>query len=459
MSRHPDRAAARQPERTSRVGPHDLDAERALLGVCLLSPTAVAEAREIVTPDEFSEPRYADIFTAIQYLDDRGGAVDPVTVHAALVSLGLATETSVADLLDVAATAPATGSTRSYAEIVGELARKRRLAGAGQEIAAAAVDPTRDADSVLSEAEARLVIAAAEMVDEHRPVSAGDVVAVALARAGAAEERGGGLSGLTTGYSDLDRRLGGMEAGALVVVGARPSMGKTAFTLGIALANAKAGTPTLFSSLEMSRAEIGARLLAMEASVSVDQQRSGQLTTEQWRRLYDAHIRLRDLPLVVDDRSSPTVSDVRLAAKRMQSRQGLGLVVVDYLQLVAPPSSSRPAERREIEVRQTAEGMKAIAKHFGCVVVAAAQLNRLLEGRTDKRPILSDLRESGGIEQAADVVAFLYRDEVYHPDSTEAGTAEVIVRKNRSGPTGIVKLAWLPTLARFADLSRSEAPR
>jgi len=432
--------------------PHDLDAEQALLGVCMLSSAAVAEAREIVTPDDFYKPSQAHVFTAIGHLDDRGDPIDPVTVHAALVSLGLAEEaTRVSDLVGFVANAPATSSTRKYAEIVAELARKRRLAGAGQEITEAALDPTRDAASVLSEAEDRLVAAAGETSDDRGPGSVDAVVDLALARADVAELRGGGLSGLSTGHVDLDERLGGIDHSRLVVVGARPSMGKTAFGLGIVLANAKAGVPTLFCSLEMSRDEIGARLLAMEAGVSVDEQRSGGLTEAQWTRLYEARDRLATFPLVVDDRSSPTLSEIRLVAKAMRSKQGLGLLVLDYLQLVA----GRSEDRREIQIRETAEGLKAIAKDLECVVVAAAQLNRGVEAREDKRPLLSDLRESGGIEQAADVVMFIYRDEYYHPASAGAGTAEILIRKNRSGPTGSVRLAFLPTLARFADLSFS----
>jgi replicative DNA helicase len=437
------------------VGPHDLDAEQALLGACMLSPAAVAEAREIVTPDDFYRPSQAHVFTAISHLDDRGDPIDPVTVHAALVSLGLAEAIRVSDLLGFVANAPAASSTRKYAEIVAELARKRRLAGAGREIADAALDPMRDADSVLSEAESRLVIAAGETTDEHRPEDVAAVLDLALARADAAELRGGGLSGLTTGHRDLDRLLGGMEACSLHIVGARPSMGKTTYLLGIARANALRETPTLFCSLEMSREEIGARLLAMQASVSVDEQRSGRLTEVQWRRLYEARDRLALLPLVIDDRAAPKLADIRLAAKAMRSKRGLSCLVIDYLQLVAGQPDT---ERREVEVREIAEGLKAIAKDFECVVVAAAQLNRKLEARADKRPLLSDLRESGGIEQAADVVAFLYRDDYYNPASPDAGIAEVIVRKNRSGPTGTVKLAWLGSFTRFADLSRSEAP-
>jgi replicative DNA helicase len=442
----------RQSERPALTGPHDLDAERAVLGACLLSAAAVAEVREIISAEDFYRPAHANVFLAVGHLDDHGEAVDAITVHAALVSLGLSDGIGVSNLVDLAAGVPVTSSPRKYASIVAELARKRRLAGAGQEITEAALDPTRDAGSVLSEAESRLVIAGGETTDEHRPVDVAEVVDLALARADAADLRGGGLSGLTSGYRDLDDLEGGMEPGQLYVAAARSGMGKTSFVLGMLLSNIKREVPSLLFSLEMSQEEIGARLLAMEASISSAQQRSGRLSAEQWTRLYEARDRLATFPLVVDDRSSPTLSEIRLAAKAMRSKRGLGLVVLDYLQLVAGRSD---AEHREVEVRETAEGLKAIAKDFGCVVVAAAQINRKVEDRHDKRPLLSDLRESGGIEQAADVVAFLYRDDYYNPASPDAGTAEVIVRKNRSGPTGTVKLAWLASFTRFADLSFS----
>lgn len=445
------RAERNQPVRP-RFSPHDLVAEGSVLGACMVSAVAIAEIREIVRPEDFYKAPHANIYTAICSLGDRDEPADSVTVFDELRRLGLTDGVTPNDLVGFAASAPARDAGHKHAQIVAELARKRRLAGAGQEITESALDPTRDAGSVLSEAEDRLVAAAGETPDDRGPGSVDAVVDLALARADAAELRGGGLSGLSTGHVDLDELLGGIEPSRLVVVGARPSMGKTAFGLGIVLANARVGVPTLFCSLEMSRDEIGARLLAMEAGVSVDEQRSGRLTEAQWTRLYEARDRLATFPLVIDDRSSPTLSEIRLVAKAMRSKQGLGLLVLNYLQLVAGRSEE---VHREIQIRETAEGLKAIAKDLECVVVAAAQLNRGVEAREDKRPLLSDLRESGGIEQAADVVMFIYRDDYYHPASPDAGTAEILIRKNRSGPTGMIRLAFLPTLARFADLSFS----
>jgi replicative DNA helicase len=230
-------------------------------------------------------------------------------------------------------------------------------------------------------------------------------------------------------------------------------MGKTSAGHCVALHNARAGVPTLIVSAEMSRVEVGTRILAMLSNVGTEVQKAGRLTDTQWERLADARTELASLVLEIDDRAAPTLAQVRSAARSMQARRGLGLVVVDYLQLMM---GRKDAERRDVQVAELARGLKGLARDVGCVVVALAQLNRKLEDRGDKRPLLSDLRESGAIEQDADVVMFIYRDEVYSPKA-EHGVAEVIVAKHRSGPTGVARLAWLPTVTRFADLAEQGA--
>lgn len=449
------RRPARLEPAPSRVPPQDLDAEKALLGACLLSPAAIAAAREVVKPADFYLPSHAQIFEAICVLDDEGSPADEVTVHAKLVRLGYGDSNrgrcgiTRTDLLALRHDAPAVGGASHYAALVADSARKRRLAEAGREITEAALDPTHDAASVLSAAEAALLEAAREESLDAGQADGASLVEEALARAEAARSHAGALSGLPIGYAELDELVGGIEPGNLVVVGARPSMGKTAFLLGGLLANAGRQTPVLVASLEMSRAELGPRLLGMLSGVSAQAQRRGRLTDAQAERLRHAGDELARLPFEVCDRSGATLGELHSSAKAMRARRGLGLVVVDYLQLIEHVGA---VERREVTIRQSAEGLKQLARNLGVVVIAAAQLNRGLEARIDKRPLLSDLRESGGIEQAADVVLFLYRDEVYRPDSAAAGTAEVIVAKHRSGPTGTVRLAWLGELARFDDL-------
>jgi replicative DNA helicase len=429
--------------------PRDVRAERALLGCCLRSAQAIAECTEIVRPQDFYRPAYGRIYQAILACEEAGEAADPVTIYAKLRALGLAEDIAPSEIEQLAGDALRDSAAGDYARIVAELARKRRLAGVATELRDAALDPTRAADDVVARGEGAL----AEEASQHAgstAVGIGEVVQHAMDRADAAERRGGGLSGLLSGFLDLDRLLGGFETGSLVVVGARPSMGKTAFLLGIAQANAERATPVHLFSLEMSGAEIGERLLSMASGVSQDARRRGSLTSGDWERLIPAQEGLCSLSLTIDDRSELTLSQLRLGLKAAQRRHGLGLVLVDYLQLVAPLVVS---ERREVAIREAAEGLKAIAKDFGVVVVAAAQLNRSPEARRDARPQLSDLRESGGIEQAADVVLALYRDEVYDRNTTNRGVAEVLVLKNRSGPTGTVTLQWDAACTRFRDLS------
>ena len=427
---------------------YDAAAERAVLGACLNDPVALAQAVELVGAEDFSQPRHADTFAAMEALGERGDPIDAISVSDQLRRRGAAWDTCSADLTTLLDATDGTGAVRHHAGIVAELAKKRRLAGVGREITDAALNPTTASSTVMADAESRLAAAGGQIDGIRGPVQVGDVLDQAVERALLAKENGGALRGLSTGSVDLDRMLGGMEPGSLVVVGARPSMGKTAFGTGIALHNAKARVPTLFVSAEMAASELGARMLATESKVSTSVQRSGAVTPEQIQRIEGARDAQALLPIEIDDRSSPPIARVRMAATSMQRRRGLGLVVVDYLQLVTGRSD---VERRDLEVAEVSRGLKALARDRECVVVALAQLNRGLEHRNDKRPSLADLRESGSIEADADVVLFLYRDEVYNPKTTEPGVAEIIVAKHRNGPTGTVKMAWLATTTRFVD--------
>jgi replicative DNA helicase len=442
------KGTASQPEL---VPPYDLDAEEAVLACMLGSAVARAEARERVRADDFYSPRNGNIFEASCQLEDAGEPVDPVTAYDQLRRLGLAEGVTGGDLVALAANGvPTFAFAAKYGAIVAELAAKRRLASVGAELSSAAMDPARDSAEVRQGAEAALL--GTERGDGRAAiVSAADTIGLVADRARAAADRGGvGVAGLPSGYRALDALLGGFEPGALVVVGARPSMGKTAFALGTAATDALRSTPTLFVSAEMGAAEIGSRLAAMVADVPAEAQRSGHLSDAQWGRLERAQAAFSHAVFEVMDQAGPTAGEVRLRARAVKSRHGLGLVCVDYLQLLAPQGKK---ERRELEIAETAWLLKTMARDLGCVVIALSQLNRGCEARADKRPMLSDLRESGAIEQHADVVMFLYRDEVYNPSSPDRGTAEVIVAKNRNGPTGTRRLAWLATLARFADLA------
>ncbi|HVB00992.1 MAG TPA: replicative DNA helicase, partial [Acidimicrobiales bacterium] len=264
-------------------------------------------------------------------------------------------------------------------------------------------------------------------------------------------DRGEEITGVPTGYTDLDRLLAGLQPSNLVVVGARPSMGKTAFALGAAVHAALTGLPVLFFSLEMSHLELAQRVLSAEARVDATRMRNGRLLNTDYTKVTNAISRLSAAPLHIDDNPNVTVMDIRARARRMKSREGLGLVVVDYLQLMSGRNS---AENRQVEISEISRGLKILARELNIPVVALSQLSRTLESRADKRPMLADLRESGAIEQDADVVMFIYRDELYNRETAERGSAQIIVSKHRSGPTGSVELAFVENYARFANMAK-----
>jgi replicative DNA helicase len=310
-----------------------------------------------------------------------------------------------------------------------------------------------DVEKTIDEAES-MVFAVAErrLADATAPI--GELLDMTLDRLEELYARGESITGIPTGYYELDELLAGLQPSALVVVGARPSMGKTAFALGIAQnAGLKTQRPVLLFSLEMSQLEVTQRILCAEAKVDATRVRNGKLSEADWSKVHHAVGRLANAQIFIDDNPNITVMDIRAKARRLKSKIGdLGVVIVDYIQLM---SGRMSAENRQVEVAEISRNLKILARELECPVVALAQLNRQLETRADKRPMLADLRESGSIEQDADVVLFLYRDEVYNPEALEnKGTAEILVAKHRSGPTGKVRLAWLEQYARFENMAR-----
>ncbi len=349
------------------------------------------------------------------------------------------------------ATPAATNATK-YAQIVHEHALLRRLINVGSDIAEVGYSQPDDVVKAIDSAETMVFNLsqgrAADTMAEIR-----DLLDANLDRLEQLYEQGDSITGTPTGFLDLDELLSGLQPNNLVVVGARPAMGKTSFALGmVAHAAMQAQRPVLFFSLEMSQLEISQRILCSEARVDASRVRNGKLNEDDWSRISHGVGRLAEAPVWIDDNPNTTVMEIRAKARRLKSRVGdLGLVIVDYLQLMTGRSG---AESRQVEVSEISRGLKILARELECPVVALSQLSRQLEGRTDKRPMLSDLRESGSIEQDADVVMFLYRDEVYDTDSPDIGTAEILVAKHRSGPTGMVRLAFLPHFTRFANMAK-----
>ena len=440
--------------RSPRVPPHNIPAEESLLGAMLLSKEAIADAIEIVDSDDFYKPAHQKIFNAITALFAAGEPADIVTVADELGRAGMLDGMGGnATLIDLQANTPAATNTVEYARIVHSHAQLRRLIQAGSEIAEIGFSQPDDVIKAVDEAES-LVFNLAQGRDSKNYAALEDLLDETLNLLEERVERGDKITGTPTGFSELDGILAGLQPNNLIVIGARPAMGKTSFGLNIAAhAAMEADAPVLFFSLEMSQYEISQRILCTEARVDSSKVRVGSMTDDDWTKISHAVGRLSGAPLWIDDNPSTTVMEIRAKARRLKSRVGkVGMVVVDYLQLM---SGRMRAENRQVEVSEISRSLKILARELECPVVALSQLSRNLEQRQDKRPMLSDLRESGSIEQDADVVMFLYRDEVYDVESPDQGMAEVLIAKHRSGPTGRVKLAWLKHYTRFADMART----
>jgi replicative DNA helicase len=436
-----------------RVPPHNLQAEESLLGAMLLSRDAIAAAVETCGPEDFYKPAHGHVFDAVCSLYGQGEPADPVTVADELRRADLLDAIGgPATLISLQANTPATTNAARYARIVEEHALLRRLIGVASEIAEMGYSLPDDISAAIDRAESMVFqVAERRVTDTLKPLH--DLLADSLDRLEALYDRGEAITGVPTGYIDLDERLSGLQPSSLVIVGARPSMGKTALALGMASHAAMEGrVPVLYFSLEMSHSEITQRLLCSEARVDSSRIRNGKLLESDWPKISHAIGRLGEAPLYIDDNPNLTIMEVRAKARRLKSRLGnLGLVVIDYLQLMSGRNS---AENRQVEVSEISRGLKILARELEIPVVALSQLSRSLESRADKRPMLADLRESGSLEQDADVVMFLYRDEIYNPESPERGTAEVIISKHRNGPTGKTELAFLDHYTRFANMAK-----
>src|SRR5664280_1265871 len=437
-----------------RVPPHNLEAEESLLGAMLLSRDAIAVAMEVCKPEDFYKTSHGHIFDAITSLFSRGEPADWVTVTEELRRRELLeTIGDPSVFVSLQANTPSIGNAEYYARIIEELALLRRLVSVAGEITELGYSVPADVSNVLDRAESLVFdVAQRRVVDSMTPLQ--DLLGDGLDHLQRLYDQGDSITGLATGYTDLDELLSGLQPSNLIVVGARPSMGKTAFALGlVAHAGIKLHVPTLLFSLEMSHMELTQRLLGSEARVDANRMRTGNLREADWAKVGNAISRMSEAPIFIDDNPNLTVMDIRARARRLKSREhGLGLVVVDYLQLMTGRNN---AENRQVEVSEISRGLKILARELEVPVVALSQLSRGLEQRQDKRPMLADLRESGSIEQDSDVVMFIYRDEIYNPESTESqGTAEIIVAKHRNGPTGVQRLAFIGHHTRFDNMAR-----
>lgn len=446
-------APARQAQ--NRQMPHNLQAEECLIGSMLLNRDAVSSAIEMRVEDkDYYKPAHGELHRAIMAMYNRGEAVDEVTLMEQLRrDDSLDKVGGKAAILAIQAAPPSSTNSSYYAKIVTDLSQLRAMILAAHDIAEMGYSSPDSIPDVLDRAETMIFdVAERQVVDSL--VSARDSVGAAMTHLEEMYNKGDDVTGVSTGFYDLDELLLGLQPNALYILAARPAMGKTAASLGIAANVAMSSKkPTMIFSMEMGHLELTNRLLSAEARVPYRDIQTGKVKSDDWEKLSHAVGRLAEAPIFIDDNPHCTVMEMRAKARRIRARHGeLGAIVVDYLQLM---SSSGSVESRQIEVSEMSRGLKILARELEVPVIALSQLNRQLEYRQDKRPMLADLRESGSLEQDADVVMFLYRDEVYNPDSESKGVCEVIVGKNRSGPTGTIRLAFLDKYTKFANIARS----
>ena len=434
------------------VPPQNLDAEESVLGAMMLSPGAIGAVSEILDAGDFYRESHGKIYRAALALYARGEPVDAITLVDELEQRGeLEDAGGRSRVHELAALVPASANAGHYARIVREMATLRGLIRVGSEIATLGWERVGEPADLVDRAEQIVFeLSQSRVSTEFSHIET--LLKESFERITALYEAGEEITGVPSGFRDVDRLTSGFQPGNLVIVAARPSMGKSAFGLCIGANIAiRHQVPVALFTLEMSKAEVTQRLMCSEAKVESQRLRSGKLAPDDWPRLTAACDKLAKAPIYVDDTGSITMMEIRSKARRLKSKEPtLGLIIVDYLQLM---TSGASVENRVQEVSQISRNLKILARDLDVPILAMSQLSRAVEQRHDKRPILSDLRESGSIEQDADLVAFIYRDEYYNDDSPDQGLAEVILAKHRNGPTGIEKLSFLKRYAKFADLA------
>ena len=441
-----------------RVPPHSIEAEQSVLGGLLLDNSAWDRAGDVLSESDFYRYEHRLIFGAIVSLVNASKPADVITVYEHLQSLGKADDCGgLAYLNALAQSVPSAANLRRYAEIVRERAILRKLVAASDEIATIAFNPQgRPVPQILDEAESRIFRIGEEGARARQGFKPIDQLVVQLLdRVNELAENGAEeVTGVRTGFYDLDRMTAGLQKGDLIVLAARPSMGKTALAINIGEHVAVSeGLPVVVFSMEMGAAQLALRMVGSVGRIDQSRLRTGALRDDEWGRLSEAVDKLGKASVFIDESPALTPGEVRARARRMARQFGgtLGLIIVDYLQLMS--GSIGTDENRATEIGEISRGLKALAKELQCPVIALSQLNRSVETRNDKRPMMSDLRESGAIEQDADVIMFIYRDDYYNKESREPGVAEIIIGKQRNGPVGLIRLTFLKPLTKFDNLA------
>ena len=444
-----------------KLPPHSIEAEQSVIGGLLLENEALDKIADILRAEDFYQFDHKTIFQHIAKLIERNRPADIVTVAVSLESTAeLSQIGGIAYLGALAQNTPTAANIRRYAEIVRERAIMRKLVTVGSGIAESAYSPNgRDAQQLLDEAEAKIFqIAEGGQRSSQGFIDIKELLPQVAERIDMLFSRDdpSDVTGIPTGFSDLDSMTSGFQGGDLVIVAGRPSMGKTAFSINIAENVAlDTGLPVAIFSMEMASTQLAMRMIGSVGRLDQHRMRTGRLEDEDWEKLTTALGKLNEAPIFIDEGASLSSFDVRARARRLHRQCGkLGLIVVDYLQLMSAPAGKQ-GENRATEISEISRSLKALAKELDCPVVALSQLNRSVEQRPDKRPVMSDLRESGAIEQDADLILFIYRDEVYNSDSIDKGTAEIIIAKQRNGPIGKVRLTFIGEHTRFENFANA----
>ena len=438
-----------------RLPPHSIEAEQSLLGGLLIDNTVWERVGDIVNEADFYRDDHRRIFRQIARLIELGKPADVVTVYEALEKNGEAEHVGgLAYLGEIANSTPSAANVRRYGEIIRERAILRKLVSVGDQIAASALTPSgKDAKTLLDEAEAKvfeIAEAGARTVSGFVPIQ--PILGQVVDRIQELYDRDSpaGITGVPTGLADLDEKTSGLQPSDMIVLAARPGMGKTSLALNIAETVAvEAGLPVAVFSMEMPGTQLATRFLSSVGRIDQHKIRTGKLNDEEWQRLTYALGKLHEAPIYIDETPGLNPTDLRARCRRLHRQCGrLGLIVIDYLQLM---TSLKESDNRSAELSEISRSVKSLAKELNVPIMALSQLNRSLEQRPNKRPVMSDLRESGAIEQDADIIMFIYRDEVYNPDSPDKGTAELIIGKHRNGPTGTVRLTFIGENTRFEN--------
>ncbi len=441
-----------------RIMPNNQEAEQAVIGSMLLDQEAVMLASEKLREDDFYNPRFKILFAAIVSLYQKGKPVDLVTLTEKLREENAAEEISSVEFIsNIISSVPTSANVQYYAEIVQQKAKLRELIRAAEDIANQCYQDSKDMDELMEDTERAVFEIVQNRTASEKFTPINEIALETLENIQIAASNPGSVTGISTGFRDLDYRTAGLQASDLILIAARPSMGKTSFALNIAEYVAMINhIPTAIFSLEMSKIQLAKRLISMNSKVDSQHIRTGTLEDDEWAKITESSIILGESSLVIDDTPGISINELRSKCRKLKMERGLGLIIIDYLQLMSGGGSGKNISRQQ-EISDISRSLKALAREINCPVVALSQLSREVEKREEKRPILSDLRESGAIEQDADVVMFLYRDDYYKKDtSNQKGVTEVIIGKQRNGPTCTVKLKWLSQYTKFANLEITE---